>query len=60
MKEEEIWKKASGLLDKMPELKTKEEIVWKETGAGENLRLLSELLKRNAIPTKTLYFYCKI
>ena len=48
------------LLDKMPELKTKEEIHWKETGAGENLRLLSELLKRNAIPTKTLYFYCKI
>ena len=59
--EEEIWKKkAIKLLDKMPELKTKEEIIWKETGAGENLRLLSELLKRNAIPTKTLYFCCKI
>ena len=48
------------LLEKMPELKTKEEIEWKETGAGENLRLLSELLKRNAIPTKTLKFWCKI
>ena len=58
--EEEIWKKAIKLLDKMPELKTKEEIEWKETGAGENLRLLSELLKRNAIPTKTLRFWCKI
>ena len=58
--DEETWKKAIGLLDKMPELKTKEEIEWKETRAGENLRLLSELLKRNAIPTKTLYFWCKI
>ena len=58
--DEETWKKAIGLLDKMPELKIKEEIEWKETGAGENLRLLSELLKRNAIPTKTLRFWCKI
>ena len=58
--DEETWKKAIGLSDKMPELKTKEEIVWKETGAGENLRLLSELLKRNAIPTKTLKFWCKM
>ncbi len=50
----------SDVVGQIPKLKTKEEIVWKETGAGENLRLLSELLKRNAIPTKTLYFYCKI
>ena len=38
----------------MPELKTKEELYWNEKGTGENLRLLCELLKGNAIPTKTL------
>ena len=58
--DEETMKKARGLLDKMPELKTEEEIQWKETGAGETLRLLCELLKRNAIPTKKLKFRCKI
>ncbi len=56
---EEEKKNGSELLKKMPELKTKEEIIWKETGAGENLRLLCELLKRNAIPTKTLHRWCK-
>ncbi len=42
----------------MPELKTKEEIEWCEEGAGENLRMLCELLKGNAIPTKTLDLRC--
>ena len=42
------------LLNKMPELKTKNEIQWKEEGAGENLRLLCVLLEGNAVPTKTL------
>ncbi len=51
---EETWKKGRGLLDKMPELKTKEEIRWSEKGAGENLRSLCTLLKVNAIPTKKL------
>ncbi len=51
---EETMKKARGLLDKMPELKTEEEIGWGEKGAGEILRLLCTLLRANAIPTKTL------
>ncbi len=58
MKEE--MKKENELLKKMPELKSKEIIIWKENGAGENLRSLCTLLKENAIPTKTLNFWCKI
>ncbi len=49
-----------GLLNKMPKLKTKEVITWKEVGAGENLRVLCTLLKENAIPTKTLIFWCNV
>ena len=56
----EALRKASGLLSKMPELKTEEVITWMEKGAGENFRLLCTLLKRNAIPTKRLNFQCKI
>ncbi len=51
-------KKGRGLLNYMPELKTEEEITWKETEIGENFRQLCELLKENAIPTKTLHFWC--
>ena len=51
-------KEASGLLNEMPELKTEERIEWRETGAGENLRLLCTLLKGNFIPTKKLIFNC--
>jgi len=54
---EETLKIGKELLNKMPELKTKDELEWTETGAGDNLRLLSILLKGNAIPTKSLSFY---
>ena len=53
-KREEALKEGETLLKNMPHLKTKEEVIWNETGAGEDLRLLCELLKRNAIPTKTM------
>ena len=46
------------LLKKMPELKTKNEIYWREEGVGKNFRILCELLKRNAIPAKKVNFYC--
>ena len=48
------------LLNKMPELKTEEEICWNETGAGGYFISLCALLKENAIPTKTLEFWCEI
>ena len=53
-KKREALRAGEKLLKKKPELKTEEDITWREEGAGENLRLLSELLKGNAIPTKDL------
>ncbi len=46
------------LLKKMPKLKTDHTVRWGEEGAGENLRLLCELLKGNAIPVKRLDLLC--
>ena len=51
-------KKAGELSNKMPELKTEEEIYWRENGAGETFKLLCTLLKGNAIPTKALNLWC--
>ena len=55
--DEETWKKGEELIKRIPELKTDNEIIWIETGAGENFRLMCELLKANAIPTKALNLY---
>jgi len=52
--DEETWKKGEELIRKIPELKTNNEVRRREKGAGENFRLLCELLKRNALPTKVL------
>ena len=62
-KDEELRRKGEALrvgeklLKKMPELRTKDEISWEEKGAEENIRMLCELLKGNAIPTKILDIY---
>ncbi len=55
-RDEEFRRNAVGgeLLEKMPELKTKNEIRWEEEGVGKNFRILCELLKRNAIPAKIM------
>lgn len=55
--DEETWKKGEELIKRIPELKTNNEIKWREKGAGENFRLMCELLKANAIPTKELNLY---
>ena len=47
------------LLSNIPELKTKDKIQWSDKGAEKKLRLLSKLLKVNAIPTKSLSFHGK-
>ena len=51
---EEALKKGEELLRKQPDLKTKTEYTWSKKGAGPNFVMLCELLKGNAIPTKTL------
>ena len=56
--DEETWKKGEELIKRIPELKTNNEIRWREKGAGENFRLMCELLKANAIPTKELDLSC--
>jgi len=43
------------LVKKSPGLKTNSDIWWNEKGAGENLKLLCELLKGNAIQAKALF-----
>ena len=43
----------------MGELKVNSKVEWKEDGAEENLMLLCELLKGNAIPTKELNLRCE-
>jgi len=52
--DEETWKEYEELIKKFPELITNNEIRWREKGAGDNFRLMCELLKENAIPTQTL------
>ena len=54
MSKEEVLKRGEELLRKHPELRNKTEVGWSEKGAGENFAMLCELLKGNAIPTKTL------
>ena len=48
------------LLTIMPELSTNDCIEWKEIGVGVNFRSLCVLLQGNAIPTKSLNFWCKM
>ena len=50
---EKAWKKGEELMKKIPELKTDKKVEWRK-GAGDNFRLMCELLKINAIPTKKL------
>ena len=45
-------------MKKMPMLRTDKDIMWEEEGTEENFRVFCELLKRNAIPTKTLDLSC--
>ena len=52
--DEETWKKGEELIKRKTELKTNCEIRWSEEGTGDNFILLCELLKGNAISTKTL------
>ena len=52
--DEETWKEGEELIKRIPELKTNNEIRWIEKETGENFRLMCELLKANAIPTKAL------
>ena len=52
--DEETWKKGEELFEKIPDLKTDCEVVWGEEGTGKNFMLLCELLKGNAIPSKSL------
>ena len=52
--EQEALKIGGGLLKKMPELKTKTEVMWREEGTGTIFMMLCALLKGNAIPTKNL------
>ena len=54
--EDKEMKKARELLKRMPELETNTEITWKEKGAGENLRLLSVLLKGNATQQRNWFW----
>jgi len=51
---EEALRKADELLKSQPDLRTATEFGWNEEGAGSELLMLSELLKANAIPLKTL------
>ena len=55
---EEAMRIGGGLLNKMPELKTNNEVEWKK-GAGEDFKSLCVLLKGNAIPTRNLKLYSK-
>ena len=52
--DEETRKKGEELKEKIPELKTGIVTHWREEGAGDSFRLICELLKLNAIPTKIL------
>ena len=52
--DEKSWKKGEELIMNTSVLKTNEEVRWREKGAGDNFRSMCELLKANAIPTKTL------
>ena len=52
--DEETWKKGGELVKIMPYLKTYCEITWTEEETRDIFMLLCELLKGNAIPTKTL------
>ena len=54
LRRREDLKEGGKLLKRRPKLKPEEELRWKEEGAGEKLRMLCELLKGNAIPTKSL------
>ena len=58
MSKEEALKRGEELLRKHPELRDETEVRWSEKGAGENFAMLCELLKGNAIPTKTLDLQC--
>jgi len=53
-REEETKKKGEELLRQRPELR-RERIEWIEKGAGTIFEMLCELLKRNAIPTRSLF-----
>ena len=57
MKEEAL-KIGGELLNKMPGLKTRNEVRWKEKGVTQNFIMLCALLKGNAIPTKKLNLNC--
>ena len=52
--DDETWKKGEKLIKKIPRLKTNDVVQWREKGTGCLFGLLCELLKGNAIPTKTL------
>ena len=54
--DEKTWEKYEDSMEKIPELKTHNEIWWYEEkkGTPDNLRTLCELLKVNAIPAKHL------
>jgi len=54
MKEEAL-KKGEELLKRQPDLRTKNYFRWSEKGTGQNVEMLCELLRGNAIPTTSLY-----
>ena len=52
--DEETWKKGEELIKVTRNLKADNKIEWVDDGAGDEFRLLCELLKGNALPTKRL------